>query len=391
MVSASHISLLLLLFSLQAVTSTRFKIAIPSGKDAYGALARSARDAGAACQEYTTIDDPSTLTYPASFEHLRRPWVDNPTAKAGRSDPVTAGINRFFTLKVPGLGGTIISEVLDILKQDGCLSFPYGGSVRDQFLEAPPVDLDMETNCDADTFYGICVQNWGVTNCPRFSPTSPIIHIGNSAAKDGETEILDAANWNATFFGTGKDLEYTTNANTYFAENLNIVIDLTGTGVTDTCNKIIRIPVDPGDRSEWVSNTKVYRFWKLRIKGYQASDIDTMSYIVSEAKTRIQKNPKYFQQFYCKTVLNGYYDNSKCKVTDCREGLSKKIKYDAAFGMDLDTFWNETAMALIDGLECNSCSGVVDDGTCTAGAAELHSQASLFMLVLSFILGAILM
>ena len=175
------------------------------------------------------VNNPEDLVYPQGFEMLRRPGVDNPPARAGRSVTATAGINKFYTLKVPGLNGQTINEVLDVLRNNGCLSFPYGGPIRDQFLGAPPVDLDMQTNCDADTMYNICVGEWGVSNCPRSSPTSRIVHIGSSEATDGETEILDTANWNSTFFGTGRgvNLEYTTNSISYFADGVNIVIDLT--------------------------------------------------------------------------------------------------------------------------------------------------------------------
>ena len=388
MVSATHVFVLLLLSLLQAVSSSRFKIALPADEDFASRFARASR---AACEDYSVVDDPENLVYPPGFEMLRRPWVDNPAATAGKSVTVTAGINQFYTLKVPGLNGQTIDEVLEVLRNNSCLSFPFGGPIRDQFLDAPPVDLDMETNCDADTMYAICVKEWGVPNCPRSSPTSPIVHIGSSEATDGETEILDTANWNSTFFGTGVNLEYTTNSMTYFADGVDIVIDLTGNGVNDTCNKLIRIPVATSDFGQWVSTNKVYRFWKLRIKEYNAANPETMNYIVSEAKKRINDDPDEFKSFYCKTVLDGKLKSSKCEILkkDCEGGVSKKPKYDAAFEKDLGAVWNDTAKALVDGLECNSCSDVCD--TCNTGSntGAVSTLVQATVLVLSIMFGAI--
>ena len=70
-----------------------------------------------------------------------------------------------FKLEVPGLKRLSIQHVLDHLELKGCLSFPFGGCVRDQFLEALPGDLDMETNCDRKYFNGICVARYGEENC----------------------------------------------------------------------------------------------------------------------------------------------------------------------------------------------------------------------------------
>ena len=39
--------------------------------------------------------------------------------------------------------------------------------------------------------------------------------------------------------GDGTSLQYTANSIAYFA---NVIIDITGHGVSDTCNKVIRIP-----------------------------------------------------------------------------------------------------------------------------------------------------
>ena len=212
-----------------------------------------------------------------------------------------------------------------------------------------------------------------------------IIHIGNAEAKDGDTDIIDSSNLDETVFGDGTVLEYTTNSITYFADELNIVIDITGKGVTDTCNKHIRIRVNTEDRTKWVSSIKVYRFWKLRVKLYTAADDGTMSYIVSEAKERIPADKAKFQSFYCKTVITSVLDwnSSQCEIPkeSCEGALGKKMKYDEYFEMDLGAFWNDTAKALVNGLECTSCGGT----------SAMFTQAYFLGLTLYLIVGRMML
>ena len=49
-------------------------------------------------------------------------------------------------------------------------------------------------------------------------------------------------NWNGTIFGPLYSKEYTTNALSYDINGNNVIIDIVGSGVNDTCNHLIRIP-----------------------------------------------------------------------------------------------------------------------------------------------------
>lgn len=150
--------LLVLICVLQAVSSSRFRIALPSGGGAEDADSHylGKRDE-ILCEDFEEFSSPQSLIYPEEFQHLRRPWIDNPPAYAGTSQTVSHGIHSLFEKVVPGLGPTTIKEVLAILRVNGCLSFPYGGSVRDQFLGASSKDLDMESNCNGYELYTICI------------------------------------------------------------------------------------------------------------------------------------------------------------------------------------------------------------------------------------------
>ena len=186
MMSAPKISLVLLSVLLPAVSCSRFKIAIPAESSAESARDSFAKRAGGGCSDFVRVQNPGSLNFPDGFQHLQRPWIDNYRAYAGTSETVTYGINHLFTLKVPGLEGQTIMEVIGILKRNGCLSFPFGGAVRDQFLGLIPQDLDMESNCDADTLYRICKQNWDqrFSNCRRRNHCLRGQQVANYVADD---------------------------------------------------------------------------------------------------------------------------------------------------------------------------------------------------------------
>ena len=350
------------------VSSSRFKIAI-SEEGRKSVLSHFAKRASEACSDYANVSDTSDLSYPNGFQTLPKPWDQEPCTVA-RSTVVTNEMRNLFNLKVPGLNGDTIQDVMDVLLVNNCLSFPFGGSVRDQFLDADPNDLDMETNCDLQEVQRICKGNWDETNCKIGAVA---VHIGNTEAMDGETDTIDAANWDKTFFWSdtrGICLEYTTNSLAYFANDLDIIIDLTGSGISDTCNKKIRIPVDNSDRELWSvsaneicnpdskssSNDKIYRFWKLRFKGYTAIDSDTLSFIVSQAKTMITNNPEGFKKFYCEKLLKGELVSGNCVNVENESCENTKKGYDDVLEEDLGTFWEDEVKPLIESLG-TICSG----------------------------------
>lgn len=308
----------------------------------------------AACLDYKLLcsSEISTLSYPPGFEHVRKPW-NRPGVSVGRSEAASNGLNRVIGLEVPGLQGDTVRDVIETLEEGGCLAFLFGGGPRDQFLGAVPRDVDMDTNCNTQTLLNICEEEWGPENC-RGSGTSPIFHIGNPTAV-GEEDI-DIAYWESFFFGPRTNLEFTTNSVAYYPE-LKVLIDLAFTGVRDTCNKKIRIPVRYADWPKW-TDYKVFRFWKLRVKDYCAVDEKTQRFIVDEAKMRIIENPIKFQEFFCRKALPGEWDktNRKCSMpqTLCEKVSAKKAKYYTAFEEDLGKFWATTLKPLLD--ELNICT-----------------------------------
>ena len=295
--------------------------------------------------------DTKELTFPKGFEHLELPWKKKEDTTVYTSEKATEGMLKLYALKVPGLKGKTINNVLKYLEDNKCLSFAYGGSIRDQFLDAVPNDLDMETTCKVDVLEELCVKAYGKDNCHRGNQ----MHIGDLKQNDGNTDELDAGYWEETFFGDRTKLEYTTNAITFLGSGSNIVIDITGFGVGDTCNKLIRIPVKKALFGKWLEDNVIFRFWKLRIKGYKVAEGDTWPYIDEQVRRMVKEN--VFHKYYCKNVHFGRWNKDACNIKDCAKSLKKK--YDEVFKQDLKDYWDKEMQPKIDKMECQSCKDAV--------------------------------
>lgn len=345
-----RVVLLLVVYVSLGLSGTQVKITLPPGS-----LSHLQKRKTGACSDYTRVSK-STLSFPPGFQSLPKPWR-NAIVTVVRSPAVTNGMNTMFSLNVPGLNGKTIKDVLDKFRQQGCLCFPFGGSVRDQFLEQTPNDLDMDVSCTVKRIRDICTNNWGNRNC-KYS--ARVVHIGNKMANDGTTDEIDSAPWNKNFFGRHDDLEYTTNTLAFDPNGNNVVIDLPGNGVQDTCNKKIRIPVRASQWNIWSEENypnKIFRFWKLRTKGYTAVDISTLQFIVNKAEIAIMNSPLSFKKFYCKTVLGGTTSADTCTISDCNSAVQSATKYNSKFNEDMGTFWSDTAKPLVANYIQNCTSG----------------------------------
>jgi hypothetical protein len=290
-------------------------------------------------------------------------------------------MNKALMARVPGLGNTTIRDVFDKLKENGCICLPFGGAVRDQFLGGQVVDIDADTPCGVNEVVRICKKYWDSKYCkaPREDAKLKIVHIGDQTEADGEE--IDLANWNKTFIYELTNLEYTTNSLGYYEDDTNnrgVVIDLPGSGVVDTCNKEIRIPVPPDQWENWYNGDswKIFRYWKLRAKGYTAPDDALPSFIKNKTKEilKIKDGIKTFKKSFCKYAFSGEYKKcdgrENCIVphpacTDSMQLKEKRNKYYALFEEVLGEYWKDEAKALLDKIliECASSKGPADCNT----------------------------
>ncbi|XP_062515810.1 uncharacterized protein LOC134191228 [Corticium candelabrum] len=348
-----HTCLLLSLFATRS-ESHLIKIALPTIPEQTVRGARHiARRETEACTNYVEVSI-NSLTIPTGFENIMAPWTNNNlNVKAYRSSTVSQGIDQILRLKVPGLGGSTVGDVFQHLKDNGpCWILPYGGVVRDIFLGRPPNDVDAEISCPASHVRTLCLQKWGSSNCQGTSDSS-ITYIGSQTAKvsTGDTQGIDLAPWDLMIRGSITSFEYTANSLAYDMSGNNVVLDFTSTGVMDTCQKKIRIP--SFTVNDWVTDKKVYRYWKLRVKGFSADSSETANFIVTKAKDFISKDGQPFAKFYCSYVLMGTYstDGGTCSIADSSSVAANVKKYGQFFLEDMGSFWTETAQPIANGIK----------------------------------------
>lgn len=267
---------------------------------------------------------------------------------------------------VEGIGGNVtVAVVLAILKQEGCFPYFYGGVVRDIFLNAANVaDVDLEADCNVEDVVDICNRNWGSENC-GINNMRTIVHIGQ--AVNSADDVIDIASTELTFYGENSllNLEYTVNS---LALHKYIIVDLTGHGVDDVCAAKIRIPSDDDSIESWdnwreKSIVRLYRYWKLRTKGFTAISQTTSDYIVNQTKLAINEdNGRGFKSFYCKTIIKAErydentdscaYSNELTEMCTSTKTITRVNDYHTAFREDFGQYWTDTLQYMIP--ECMS-------------------------------------
>ena len=284
------------------------------------------------------------------------------------SSPIAdAGFQIFQRLQVPGLNGSNLADVLQVLREENCNGFFIGGAVRDQFLGRTPRDADIDVNCTIGELVEICVRHWGQSNC-RGSAGSPVAHIGNttSPAPDGNEEDIDLGTARVSLFRTPDNLEYTVNALVYDPNEVdtNLILDLPGTGVVDVCNRHIRIPSDDDSEASWdlwrtnrPGYKKLYRAYKLREKAFTYFNNTVLHYITRYSLMGVRSDSEEFSEFICDEAYGGDYDSeaNRCTVTpgsDCAGALVDLAKYNAAFADDFGSFWESELLPVAPTSNC---------------------------------------
>lgn len=304
------------------------------------------QSAATACDDMVRVDR-SSLQLTGMLSML------NPRVQFYTSDFAEQRIDSFLrSSAVTGLETVTAQTVLETLQREGCPVFIFGGVVRDQFLGVPPNDVDVEVECDVPTIVRICRTEWGDNVCGE--ETDFITHIGTKK----DPTALDLKPTTETFYGPLANLEYTANSLAYDQNGRNVIIDLPGTGVRDVCGRKIRIPSDDDSESSWeawrlTSMEKIYRFWKLRVKGFTAFSDATQNYIVSKAMADIDIDNQTtrglnLKNFYCKKVYGDSVrfdmNENVCLTTteECERGTAKADAYNTVLREDLGADYVDT-------------------------------------------------
>ena len=323
-----------LVLAVSQVQAARIKIQLTKESiELYRAHIFKRQASGSACNDNMVVER-SSLTLPGGLNRL-----DN-RVTFYRSEIAKNNLDLFQNMLVPGLEGSTVRDVFLVLRNGGCLPFFYGGTVRDQYLNRTPKDADVEVDCSLDVFDRVCKAAWGHTNC-RIGGIRG--HVGNQAI-DPNLEIVDVASTNITFYAPLTALEYTVNSMAYDTNGNDVIIDLTGVGQADACNRHIRIPGSAASWDQWANKSKVFRFWKLRTKELVAYNEDTLNFIISKSKSYIQSNRSTFAVNYCKNVYSSGYNATRRTCTadqqTCQNGLVDARSYDDVFAEDFGTYWD---------------------------------------------------
>ena len=350
LIKLSVIVTILLVSSSAHGAQVKIKINLP---DNYERMRRQNAYAGTACNDIVSVDRAS-LQLPGMLSMLDQ------RVRFYRSQIATQNIVSFIgSATVPGLSANTVADVLQALRNGGCPVFIYGGVVRDQFLERTPNDVDTEVDCSISTVVTICKTQWGEQNCGR--DTDVITHIGTPS----DPNNVDLAPTGKTFYAPLSDLEYTANSLAYDTNGNDVIIDLPGNGVDDVCARKIRIPSDDNSEGSWDAwrraqngTKKLYRFWKLRAKGFTAFSDATENYIVQHSKEIIDSdNPtgQGFKQFYCSTIFGSSYSSTRNSCPATEEVCTAKAGKAATYNMVLTQDFSNDYITTLTLPTCGKC------------------------------------
>lgn len=321
------------------VYATRVKIHLNTEKYEEHVFKRQTTET--ACSDATPVGR-SSLVLPGMLNNL------NNRVTFFRSKIATDNVNNFLDFtNVPlvNFPNPTLREVLQLLANNSCFPFLFGGSVRDQFLGRIPKDADVQIDCPIETFFNVCVSAYGKINC---GGASLVGHIGINRLDD--LENVDVASTSPTFFAPISYLEYTANSMAYDLNGNDLIIDLTGMGKIDVCNAHIRIPSEDNSIESWNqwlaeygSRSSLFRFWKLRIKGFTAYNNATLNFITIQSMFLVARNPNSFGNFYCSAVYGTKYitETKTCNAVGsvCEASAAKADQYNFVFAEDFGDYW----------------------------------------------------
>uniref|UniRef100_A0A915AZX5 Uncharacterized protein n=1 Tax=Parascaris univalens TaxID=6257 RepID=A0A915AZX5_PARUN len=267
------------------------------------------------CSDAVEISHVSDVHFSHRYRNLPRPWVRTDLrAKLYKSNILYYNWQWMKSLRVRGLADITVDDVIWKLESSGCMFLAWGDAVRDAILGRNPTDIDGEAACTVQKMKDICVRTFGRPNCGDLSDnnfTRLIIGNPNSPVRRNElvADPLDVAQWNSTFTLPPTMWEYTANSiGLYDDQKGNVyLIDLTGRGVRDVCERKIAITAERGDWDVWMARDlhKLLRYYKLKAHGFRPASNDVRDFIVDRVKRFF--TTKKMQDFYCKYVVKGTF------------------------------------------------------------------------------------
>ncbi len=222
-----------------------------------------------------------------------------PEVKFYKSDTAFQQLSQALDKVLPGTR-TTAGKFLAELRRNGCPTYIFGGAVRDTLLGRDSKDIDAETDCELKIVADICIKAFGKKLCHHRGPNSKLVNFGSKKYID---KAVDMVNNEYTFYGSKNSLEYSPNALAFDYGGANVIIGLSKYSVEDACNMKIRIPAD--DWEAWAEirrdgGKKIFRYWKLRTKGFSPVDQKTTDFVIRKARAYMNHNDwSQMKVYYC--------------------------------------------------------------------------------------------
>eukprot|EP00118_Oscarella_pearsei_P003442 m.14316 g.14316 ORF g.14316 m.14316 type:complete len:414 (+) comp25679_c0_seq1:57-1298(+) len=339
-------------------------------------LKRERRSSSSPCSADEMKKEPYLAKYELHSHVLQQivPALREPTVRIYPSNyrTFTEATNALWsqTIPNPSDGALSLAGFLNVFQDNPhsgstCYFFLYGEGVRNMLLGLPVSTISIRTSCDISLMWTTCKKNWGNEGkfC-QFDKETNTLQIGDPLSATASTILVSPVRDLAVPLLLKSDqfgqLDYTTNSllldiNPQEPKDWGI-IDVTGNGFRDTCNKKIRIPVSGADSSTWIGNknpTVLLRYWQLRALDYTPADQNIQPFVIQllEADcfsgSKCNSSVRALQEFYCiHAALGDFYpEKSECSNPTppyCDESQMSQKKYFDLLEKDLENFWCKT-------------------------------------------------
>lgn len=225
---------------------------------------------------------------------IAAPWF-RPSVHVYKSEIAAGIMDTIFKKQVLGLKATF-NDIFQKMFDNGIAVFVVGGAIRDvlQGMQAGDInDIDMSFDCSARELEDLAKkEGWQPVSV---RPSSGLVQLGTVTPGQLYLEGKHIFGHNSDTLVTspgvrcsGADLtlelfcrDFTVNALFYDPINRTIV-DISGCGVQDATNKILRIPVEQSMWETWVNGnpSKLLRYYKFMSRGYTPACEETRKFIM---------------------------------------------------------------------------------------------------------------
>ncbi|CAB3403952.1 unnamed protein product [Caenorhabditis bovis] len=322
------------------------------------------------CLDKELIDNPELVTFSHQFQNVSRPWIrnDDVNVKLYRSVGINYRWAWMKSLCVKGIRRQCsIEDIVQFMANKNCLFMPYGPTVRTFILRDDTTWLKGEVSCDISELYTHCVEKYGETLCSLY----PIedggwgeyrLEIGDGSVNNtiGEVraEPISIYNWGTFTKKKPESWAYTVEDMALYDDlsGSTILVDITGNGFTDTCEKRLVPTVRDDEWEEWSEKQplKILRFYDLRADGFSVSNSNFQRFINKKITEGFDR--KAAETFYCENILKGVIDyNDETTICYTIYPESESARHIATIRTimtkELGLSWNETIGKAVDQLE----------------------------------------